>query len=233
MTEGYYMDWIKINDTTFSYKDMGVRFFLLIGTEYALLIDSGMKTENAKELAAQVTSQPVKLFNTHADPDHIAGNGAFDEVMMNPAELVNYPKPHTSQNILPVYDGDIIDIGNRPLKAIALPGHTPGSTALLDINSGMLFSGDPVQDGKIFMFGPLRDLSAYILSLKRLLTFSDEITVIYPCHGNCPVGKEIIPKLIDGAECIERGEAASKPVEFFGNKAAAYDIGTAVLLCDE
>ncbi|MBR1383036.1 MAG: MBL fold metallo-hydrolase [Ruminococcus sp.] len=227
------MDWVKINDTTFRYEDRGVRFFLLLGGDCALLLDSGMTTSNARELAAQVTSLPVRLFNTHTDPDHIAGNGDFDEVMINPAELVNYRRPHTSQNIVPVYDGDIIDIGSRPLRAIALPGHTPGSTALLDINSGMLFSGDPVQDGRIFMFGPMRELSAYIHSLKRLLKFADEITEIYPCHGSCPVNKDIIPKLIAGAESVERGEIASQPFEMFGHSVAAYDIGAAVLLCDK
>lgn len=227
------MEWQKIDDRTYSYEDMGVRFFLLVGSEYALLIDSGMKTENAKELAQQITSLPIKLFNTHTDPDHIAGNGAFDEVMMNPAELVNYRRPHTSQQIVPVYDGDIIDLGGRPLKAIALPGHTPGSTALFDLNSGMLFSGDPVQDGRIFMFGPMRDLSAYILSLKRLLAMSDSISRIYPCHGTCPINSGIIPELIAGAERIERGELTPQPVSMFGQSAAAYDIGAAVLLCDE
>lgn len=226
------MDWIKINEITYRYEDKGVRFFLLIGKEYALLLDSGMQVHNAKELAQQVTGLPVKLFNTHADPDHVGSNEEFDEIMMNPAELVNYRKPHTSQNIIPVYDGDIIDIGDRPLQAIALPGHTPGSTALLDLNSGMLFSGDPVQDGKIFMFGPMRELSAYILSLKRLLTFADRITAIYPCHGTCPVGTDIIEKLIQGAEKVEREEIAPEPFEMFGHKVSAYDIGAAVLLCD-
>ena len=73
-----------------------------------------------------------------------------------PAELVNYKLPHPSQKIVPVYDGDVIDLGERELLAIALPGHTPGSTALLDKNSEMLFSGDPIQDGHIFMFGEMR-----------------------------------------------------------------------------
>lgn len=227
------MDWIRINDTTYRYEDKGVRFFLIIGSDYALILDSGMQVRNAKELAAQVTFLPVKLFNTHTDPDHIGSNEEFDEVMMNPAELVNYRKPHTSQSIIPVYDGDIINIGGRSLKAIHLPGHTPGSTALLDVNSGMLFSGDPVQDGKIFMFGPMRELSAYILSLKRLMTFNNEISETYPCHGTCPVSKEIIPKLIEGAERVERGEVTAEPLEMFGHKVAAYNIGAAVLLCDE
>ena len=227
------MDWITIDDKTYRYEDKGVRFFLLIGTEYALLLDSGMQVHNAKELARELTDLPIKLFNTHTDPDHIGSNEEFDEIMLNPAELVNYHKPHSSQQIIPVYDGDIIDIGGRPLKAIALPGHTPGSTALLDVNSGMLFSGDPVQDGRIFMFGQMRELSAYILSLKRLLTFSDKITSIYPCHGTCPVGSNIIEKLIEGAERTERHEIEPEPFEMFGHKVMAYNIIVAVLLCDE
>lgn len=227
------MEWVRINENTYSYEDGGVRFFLLTGKDSALLIDSGMMVRNARELASLVTSLPLRLFNTHADPDHIGSNDEFDEVMMNPAEFVNYPKPHPSQKMIPVYDGDIIDLGERPLKAIALPGHTPGSTALLDLNSGMLFSGDPIQDGHIFMFGTMRDISAYILSLKRLLTFSDGIKEIYPCHGTCPVKPDLIGKLIDGAERIERGEVASKIVEKFGQRIRVYDIGAAVFLGDE
>lgn len=227
------MDWIKIDEKTYRYEDKGVRFFLLIGEKYALLIDSGMQVKNARELAEELTTLPIKLFNTHADPDHVGSNEEFETVMMNPAELVNYRKPHSSQTVIPIYDGDIIDLGGRALKAIALPGHTPGSTALLDISSGMLFSGDPVQDGRIFMFGPMRNVPAYILSLKRLISFEKEIKSIYPCHGTCPVGFSIIPKLIEGAEKVERGEIASVPFEMFGHKVSAYDIGAAVLLCDE
>lgn len=226
------MDWIKINETTYLYEDSGVRFFLLIGTEYALLIDSGMQVHNAGELAQELTSLPIKLFNTHADRDHTGSNDRFNEVMMNPEELVNYPA-HTDKTIVPVRDGDIIDLGGRQLKAITLPGHTPGSTALLDIDSGMLFSGDPVQDGRIFMFGPMRDMSAYILSLKKLMQFENEIGEIYPSHGTCPVDTSIIPKLIEGAEKVRNGELTPQPDEMFGQKIAAYDIGCAVLLCDE
>lgn len=56
------------------------------------------------------------------------------------------------------------------------------------------------------MFGPMRDLSAYILSLKRLWNIKDQIREIYPCHGTCPVSIDLVPDLIAGAERIERGE---------------------------
>ena len=226
------MEWIKIDDNTYLYEDAGVRFFLLIGKEYALLVDSGMQVGNAKELAGLITDKEIKLFNTHTDPDHIGSNDEFDEILMNPAELINYSKPYSSQSILPVYDGDIIDLGERELLAIALPGHTPGSTALLDKRSGMLFSGDPIQDGRIFMFGPMRDLSAYILSLKRLLEFKDNISRIYPCHGTYPLDISIVDKLIEGAQRVEKCEISAKQAEVFGNKINVCDIGVATLLCD-
>ena len=225
-------EWIRIDDNTYLYEDGGVRFFLLIGKEYALLVDSGMQVRNAKELASSITDKEIRLFNTHTDPDHIGSNDEFDEVMMNPAELVNYGKPYSSKSILPVYDGDIIDLGERELLAIALPGHTPGSTALLDKSSGMLFSGDPIQDGKIFMFGPMRDISSYILSLRRLLELKEDILKIYPSHGTYPLDISIVDKLIEGAQRVENNEISAKQVELFGNKINAYDIGVATLLCE-
>lgn len=227
------MGFEKINDNTYVCDDGHVRFFLLIGENEALLIDSGMQINNAKELARELTNKPIKLFNTHADRDHIGSNAEFDQIMMNPAEFVNYEPGHPSQKMIPVFDGDIIDIGKRPLKAIALPGHTPGSTGLLDINSGMFFSGDPIQrNGRIFMFGPMRDISAYILSLERLLVIDDEIKEIYPCHGSYPVGMDVVPELIAGAKQIENGEISPTITEIFGTKVAEYDIGGNVLLCD-
>lgn len=227
------MGFEKINENTYVCNDGDVRFFMLVGSKDALLIDSGMKVTNAKELAQDITDKPVKLFNTHADRDHIGSNAEFDQIMMNPAEFVNYEPEHPSQKIVAVYDGDIIDLGNRPLKAIALPGHTPGSTALLDINSGMLFSGDPIQrNGRIFMFGQMRDISAYILSLERLLTMKAEIKEIYPCHGMYPIGMDVVPELIMGARKIENGEIAPTITEIFGHKVAEYDIGGNTLLCD-
>ncbi len=66
------MEWIKIDESTYSYEEDGVRFFLLMGTDKALLIDTGMQTRNAKELAEEITKLPLLLFNTHTDMDHIA-----------------------------------------------------------------------------------------------------------------------------------------------------------------
>ena len=223
----------KIRENTYVCDEGHVRFFLLTGERQALLADSGMNTENVRGLAREVTDLPLLLFNTHADRDHTGGSSEFDQILMNPAEFVNYAASHPSRKMVPVFDGDIIDLGSRPLRAVALPGHTPGSTALLDIKSGMLFSGDPIQKaGRIFMFGPMRDLPAYILSLKRLLSMKDQIREIFPCHGKYPVTMDLVPELIAGAEKIEQGVLSPRFTEMFGKRIAEYDAGCCTFLCD-
>ena len=72
-------DVFKINSSTFRIEDGGVRFFLFCGSEKAALIDTGMEKPDAKEIAGKLTSLPLILINTHADPDHISGNSAFEE----------------------------------------------------------------------------------------------------------------------------------------------------------
>ncbi len=89
---GTVMDYeiIQINSQTWRIEDHGVRFFLLTGTQEALLIDSGMQVKNAKEIAQSLTDLPVKLLNTHADRDHVGSNDEFDTFYMSLAECSNY-----------------------------------------------------------------------------------------------------------------------------------------------
>ncbi len=224
---------VEIDKQTWRFEEDGVRFFLLMGTERALLVDSGMQTRNAKELAEALTDLPLSLLNTHADPDHIGSNGEFDEFYMNPAECVNfYGKQQRNGKILPVWDRDVIDLGDRPLRVIALPGHTPGSIAVLDETNRRLFSGDPVQDGRIFMFGACREMHAYIHSLHRLESMAGLFDEIYPSHGSCPVSPSLIPQLVTAEEEILAGKAEGTPENVFGQPITAYDMGVATFLCD-
>ncbi len=224
---------IQINDTTWRIEDNGVRFFLLAGTEKALLIDSGMNTPNAKQIVESITELPVMLLNTHADPDHISGNGSFDYFYMHPDEEDNYRAHGGSGTILPVKDNEIIDLGNRPLKIIFIPGHTPGSIAVLDINSRVLISGDTVQDGNIFMFSERRNLPLYVESLKKLSMYTGEFDAIYPSHGSFPVSPGLIAELIEGAEQIINRTAKGKGVDMFGTPVKLYKFPYAGFLCDD
>lgn len=225
---------IQIDEQTWRIEDAGVRFFLLTGTREALLVDSGMTVPSALSIARTLTDLPIQLLNTHADPDHIGSNGEFETVYMNPAECVNYPKMGKSLNaVTPVYDGDILDLGERILEVVALPGHTPGSIGLLDHSKRVFLTGDPIQDGKIFLFGPNRNLTAYYHSLRRAYALRDRYDEIWPSHGTFPVGAELIPQLMEGVERVVSGEAEPVQAELFGMPIFCYDIGAATFLLDK
>ena len=223
----------QIDEKTWSFEEPGVRFFLLAGSEKALMIDTGKFTEHVRGLAEGLTDLPLELLNTHADPDHTAGNGDFDHFYMHPAEATNYYNSHPGTGeMIPVWDGDVLDLGERPLKIITLPGHTPGSIAILDVKNRRIFTGDPVQTGRIFMFGLQREMHAYRISLLKLQTFADQFDLIYPSHADCPVKPELIMKLYEAAGKVMAGEVPGKDEEVFGTPITAYDVGAATFLRD-
>lgn len=223
----------QIDSSTWAINEEGVRFFLLTGKEKALLIDSGMQTEDAKGIAQSLTKLPVALLNTHADPDHIRSNGQFEAVYMHPSETANYYHSQGRQgDIIPVWDKDVLELGERPLEIIHMPGHTPGSIAVLDVKNRRLFGGDPIQDGTIFMFGIQREMRAYRHSLKRLEGYRERFDEIYPSHGTCPVSPDMIGKLYDASGDILDGKIPGEEGERFGQKIMIYDVGIARFLCD-
>lgn len=227
------MEIIRINENTWRIEDEGVRFFLLAGEKKALMIDSGMQVHNVKEIAQSLVELPIELLNTHGDRDHVGSNDEFDVFYMNPAEASNYYNTNQKTGTIdPVSDGDIIDLGGRKLEIITLPGHTPGSIAVLDINNKVLISGDPIQDGDIFMFGVQREMHAYLLSLKKLEKYRDRFDTIYPSHGTFPVKPELIDALYEGGVRVLNGEIEGSDAEFYGTKIRRYDVGVARFLCD-
>ena len=223
---------IQKNENTWIIEDGGVRFFLLAGKEKALLVDSGMQVHNARDIAGTLTNLPLSLLNTHADMDHIGSNGQFASFYMHPAEEANYRRAGKQGTIIPVNDGDELELGERKLKIIHLPGHTAGSIAVLDIQNRVLISGDPVQEhGRIFMFGEHRSLNDYISSLEKLMAM-EGFDELWPSHADLPIKPEVIGKLLDGAKKIARGEIPGVVGEFHGRQFKVYDLGFTALLGD-
>ncbi len=224
---------IQINGNTWRIEDQGVRFFLLTGTEKALLIDSGMSVQNARDIASGLTDLPLSLLNTHADRDHIGSNVQFDRCYMHPDEENHYRRSGGTGEIIPVREGDLLDLGGRQLKIIHLPGHTAGSIAVLDVSGRVLISGDPIQqNGRIFMFGDHRNMDNYIRSLDHLLKYKDEFDEIWPSHADIPISPNMILKLRDGAMEIISGQVQGAPIEVHGKNVIIYDLGFCAFLCD-
>ena len=231
MNENYQV--IRIDDATWRIEDGMVRVYLLEGADKALLVDTGMTLKNARAIAETLTSKPLELLNTHGDPDHIAGNGAFPRFYMHPADEEKYRSFGGAGEIVPVQDGDVLDLGGRPLEVIGLPGHTPGSIALLDRSRRALISGDPISTGRIFMFGPGRDMRQYLTSLRKLQRRIGEFDQIWPSHADFPVEPAQIARLALGAERVLAGQVTWTPADMRGIPLRVYSVGCAEFLMQE
>lgn len=217
-------DIIKIDSNTWRIEDGFVRFFLLEGDEKAVLIDSGVNCPDAAELAKTLTDKPVILVNTHGDGDHTSGTGGFSEIYMHADDYikceVNIRYPGVILKSL--NDGDIIELGNRTLKLIHIPGHTYGSIAVLDIQKRILYAGDSVQKGHIFMFGDKRDTKSYGASLSKLIALKDEYDYIFASHDEYCVPGDYAAKVKEAWEKVQSGELEYEITDMFGNKVKTY-----------
>lgn len=62
----------------------------------------------------------------------------------------------------------MIDLGNRVLEVLHLPGHSPGSIGLWESATGILFSGDAIYDGPLLDELPGSEIASYINTMRRL-----------------------------------------------------------------
>jgi len=195
----------SIAENFYEISQGGVRCFLFTGDDFALLIDSGFGGQLRPVIEA-VTQKPVKLLHTHCDRDHIGASDQFDALYMHPADFACCVKKNGIQlPLCPVWEGDCIEVGGYCLEVVLIPGHTPGSIALLDRKHRFLISGDSVQNGTVYMFGEGRDLCAFEASMSKLLELQEAFDTIYPSHGDLTVAPDTIEKLRTLASEINRG----------------------------
>jgi glyoxylase-like metal-dependent hydrolase (beta-lactamase superfamily II) len=77
-------------------------------------------------------------------------------------------------------EGDVIDLGDRALEVMHLPGHSPGSIGLWEHRSGILFSGDAIYDGPLLDMLPDSSVHDYIATMKRLRALP--VTIVHGGH---------------------------------------------------
>jgi len=117
---------------------------------------------------------------------------------------------------IPLPDEGYIDLGNRKLEFIELPGHTPGSTAYLDRTTGELFCGDAItSSGILLTLQESLPISTYIETLDYLQSLVDEgtVTFMYSGHGAFVMETDIIQSIKTGCEDILAGNISDKDFE--------------------
>ena len=121
-----------------------------------------------------------------------------------------------------VKEGDRIDLGGRTLEVISLPGHTHGSLAFLDSRTRSLFAGDFIYMDELYAHLEDSDMGEYIDSLIKLKHRQNEFKNIYPAHGEYPLAKTFIERVLSGFEKIRAGAAQYEIIENMGTKTHFY-----------
>lgn len=142
--------------------------------------------------AAAIGSPIVAVFETHVQADHVSGLPAVVERTGATAYL-----PAGAQvgfDHVALGDGDVVELGNTVVTAIATPGHAPAHHAYTvtdrrrgDEEPWLVFSGDSLLIGDVgrpdlHVAGDARGQARVLhASLRRLLELPDYV-VLHPSH---------------------------------------------------
>lgn len=165
----------------------------------AVVIDAGGDHEEILKLLKKHDLTLQFLINTHAHFDHVGGvrllqdlTGAKFLLHQEDIPLLNHLNEQTAVFGLPsiaipkidksLVDNEKIFIGEKTLRVIHTPGHSPGSVCFFIDNA--VFVGDTLFTGSIGrtdLYGG--SYTKLINSIKtRLFTMEDHV-IVYPGHG--------------------------------------------------
>lgn len=94
-----------------------------------------------------------------------------------------------------VGEGDGIDLGDRVLTVLHLPGHSPGGIGLFDPVTGELYAGDAIYEGVLIDSLPGGSVADYVATMHRLKDLP--VTTVHGGH-NGSFGRERLRAIADG-----------------------------------
>lgn len=205
----------RLSDTTWAFQQGMVRCFYIAGADRALLLDTGVVPENLFQLMMPLADLPLWVVNTHGHMDHIVNNALFPTVHAHTQEIpVLTAQGEVPYVIVPVEEGKVFELGGVTLEVLHTPGHSPGSICLLDRANRVLYSGDSVSHGPVFLFGDGCDVEAYGSSLRRLKSMAEEgvFDTVICAHGECPVDLACIDELLAALEGALNGSIEGEEI---------------------
>ncbi len=144
----------------------------------------------ARPVIAVASHSHFDHIGSHHEFSDRAVHPAEADIMASPTRRTTLAEPYVTDDIFtalpsPTYrsatynvqaapatrlldDGDVIDLGDRHFEVMHVPGHSPGSIALWEAATGILFAGDAVYDGPLIDDCYHSNVDDYIVSMERL-----------------------------------------------------------------
>lgn len=221
-----------------------VNMYLVIGQQRAVLVDSGTGVGDVCAEIGEITPLPCMVLNTHYHWDHIGANSFFAERAIHETEAglvaqepdVGFVRQKlespAARAILPpsfdpqayriltkpptrvLHDGDLVDLGDRVLQVLHVPGHSPGHVAYWDEGNHLLFTGDTAYTGPLYACFEGSDPAAFAESLKRLAALPD-VRMICPGHNDVVAEQGWLEALAECVETAVAGKVAGRPRDGF------------------
>jgi hydroxyacylglutathione hydrolase len=146
--------------------------YLIFGQSKVMLMDTGAgKTDVAREIDGVISkwlqrnrrdSIPLIVAHSHSHSDHVAGDSQFRD---RPGTTLVPLTVEATQRFFAIDrwpDGmGQIDLGGRVVDVLPIPGHNKLSLAYYDRQTGILFTGDTVYPGRLYV----EDFPAFVTHL--------------------------------------------------------------------
>ena len=163
--------------------------FLLVGEQKALLLDTGATPDSSTFPLYRTVrhllqgweaahGRPLELVvaHTHNHGDHRAADAQFrGRPHVHVVGLEADDVQHFFRLEACPLQSAIFELGRRPLEIIPIPGHQAASIAVYDAATRLLFTGDTVYPGRLYV----QDWPAFRASIQRLVTFAAHHKVAY------------------------------------------------------
>ncbi len=191
--------------------------YLLLGSERALLIDTGPGIRDIKPVIDSLTNLPVTVTQTHFHYDHVGNHTRFHDIAV--ADLPILRQRVEDGELIPSMfqhlgfverierpqfkvtqwweEGQSVDLGERTVTLLHTPGHAATSVVIVDSERDYIFGGDFLCPGPNLSALPGSNIDDYLSSTQRLIQLSTSNTRILAGHRDKA-------SIEDGAPTLER-----------------------------
>ena len=193
----------QVTKNVWAVRVKDANLFVYTDGTHAIVVDAGYAPDSLQDEFDRIPVNPdavTHLFLTHSDHDHTGGLRLFrsarvylardEEPMIDGARarlFWFYKNPRIDRPYHLLSDGEITSVGTIRVRAIATPGHTPGSMAYL-VNESVLFTGDTLilKNGRVRPFYRLFNMDTLTqrVSIRKLARL-ENVRLLCTAHTGC------------------------------------------------
>lgn len=148
----------------------------------AAVVDPAYAIEQYVEFAERRGLRLTRVLETHNHADHVSGHGRL--ALEHGATVSIHPLAGPAYPFEPLEDGDVVRIGDVPVRVVHTPGHRPEHCALV-VDEQFVLTGDSLFVGDVarpdLAVGAAEGAEGLFHSLRRLEQLPDGV-VVYPGH---------------------------------------------------